>query len=144
MIRKKIYYVICILLFSVSLAGFAKTKVELLDSKKLIDLDKAIHYSLPGADADSKADPSDKDTEAPASDTTHDRTAPHTYIISVRDETIRLDGDAVRSPDALRSTLGSKNTAYDSFVLKDDWAESVTYKEVLKILNELQLHYSEE
>ena len=141
------------------LAGFGKTEVELLNTGKLIDLEKAIGLAKAGGSAGSLEEGSDASSETdPEAAEGEEPSGSGSTQGAVKDIVIRIRGEqifyrygsltmggftATKLEDRLRSDFvsGAKVT------LADDFAEAHVYKNVLGILdrlkNEMGLTYIE-
>ena len=141
------------------LAGFGKTEVELLDSGKLIDLEKAIGLAKAGGSAGSSEEGSDAASETDPEDAAGEEPSGYGSTRgAVKDIVIRIRGEQIfyrcgsltmggftdtQLEDRLRSDFvsGAKVT------LTDDFAEAHVYKTVRGILdrlnNDMGMTYSE-
>lgn len=154
-----------LLLFSFLLlfVGWGKKNVELLNAKKLIDLNAALGNCVLGADAilpDDKENteqtqisvtptvtpklqstPRPTATPRPLVALTPQPTAtptPRTIVISVRDRKVMYDTLDWESVDTLKAQIQKDHAAHISFRLVDDFAEAHVYREIMAILAELE------
>ncbi len=128
------------------LVGWGKKQVELLNDKKLIDLNLALQNCSLGAD--SKENTSDNDekveeivpeiTEIPDDKIVIEKKE-KTIVISVRGRDITYDFAKWNDIDKLKDKMKQDNGELVSFQLVDDFAESHIYKRVMTILSELEL-----
>ena len=141
---KLLLFTVFSLLFFV---GWGKKNVELLNNKKLIDLNLAIEKCLLGTEVDNKETNSDNDekveeivpkvTVIPEDKITIEEKE-KTIVISVRGRKITyhfVECDVDKLKDKIRQDKGE----HVSFQLVDDFAESHVYKRVMAILSELEL-----
>ena len=128
------------------LVGWGKKQVELLNDKKLIDLNLALQNCSLGAD--SKENTSDNDekveeivpeiTEIP-DDKIVIEEKEKTIVISIRGRDITYDFVKWNDIEKLKDKMKQDNGELVSFQLVDDFAESHIYKRVMTILSELEL-----
>lgn len=141
---KLLLFTVFSLLFFV---GWGKKNVELLNNKKLIDLNLAIEKCLLGTEVDNKETNSDNDekveeivpkvTVIPEDKVTIEEKE-KTIVISVRDRKITYNFVEC-DVDKLKDNIRKDNGERVSFQLVDDFAESHVYKHVMAILSELEL-----
>lgn len=131
--------------------GFTKKRVELLNDKKLIDLDAAIGICIPGADAaqasDNVVNQSDAENEEHNEENMTAEIAlddkerideeKQVRVIKIRAreivyETVETD------IDELKNKIKQDNGKNVTFKLVDDFAEAHVYKEVKSMLSELE------
>ena len=136
------------------LAGWGKKSVELLNDKKLIDLNAAIGICIPGTDApesnpDTEKDPAEvtppveeKDPPEGGGDSEAEKepqeALPRTIVISVRDQSITYDGLEWPDADALEERIRLDYKGKNSFCLVDDFAEAHVYKKLIAVLEKLE------
>lgn len=126
--KKRLLFVIMLLSSVLILSAWGE--VELLDDGKLIDLDKAIQFSMPGADIPhSQSDVPD----VPDDDTPQNRV----IVISIRGTTITYNGSVFKGNVTFEQLLRRDNGENVRFELVDDFAEAHVYKGILKILKKL-------
>ena len=119
--------------------------IELLDDKKLIDLDKAIEFAKPGADS---LFPIESTAVTTSVHTTTTKPVPKEkkIYINVSSENITYDGKECKFNE-LEEKLRKNNDKNTTFILNDDFAEAHVYKKVLNLLkdlnNEIVLNYKE-
>jgi len=149
----------CVFLFfsTLLLAGWGKKSVELLNNKKLIDLNAAIGICLPGADAsDNEVNTipeKEPHGEAPGSndETTSDteenlgnkvenkpEEVAKTIIISVRDQQVTYDSAEWSDLTKLEAKIRRDYNDKTSFRLVDDFAEAHVYKQIISVLEKLE------
>ncbi len=159
-IIKSIY----VLIIMLALVGWGKSEVRLLDSSKLIDLNKAIEFAKSGGnkgdseennnksseisnDNDKKETESNKDTKNDQIDN-----VTNNIVIRIREEKIfytcgskNLDGIILKQ---LENRIRLDYSSGTQITLVDDFAESKTYKNVCEILDGLKrdigLNYNED
>jgi len=124
---KRKWIILILMVFSfLFLAGWGQKKVELLNDKKLIDLDAAIERCIPGADA-------------PEEDNNNSTDGQNTeYVISVRNRQVTYKNEKYINMDRLKDSIKQDNGKGVSFKLVDDFAEAHVYKKVMAILSELR------
>lgn len=134
------------------LVGWGKKNVELLNDKKLIDLNVAIGLCMPGADTlDSRKDTTHTDEpEDEKSQTYRDSTEDEekTIVIRIRGQKVTYDSVWWNEPDRLEDRIREDYGDKVLFRIVDDYAESHVYRRVKGILSELKseigLVYTEE
>lgn len=158
--KKKGGMLLLFLLSVFMLAGWGKKEVRLLNSNKLIDLNKAIELAKPGGSAGDAEEPSDKEASdaADESEDVNDKTGEETaaskrdIVIRVRGEDIYYacgtDDPEVISAAQLENRIRLDHSAGSRLTLYDDFAEAHVYKDVRKVLADLKssigLNYEEE
>ena len=161
--KKRYLFVLLMIGSLIFLVGWGKKRVELLNDKKLIDLDAAIEECIPGANAPEAPETSlpaaggrsDEETPAEAASAAETTDENETIeekekvvVISVRDRNVTYDAEEYTDPDKLKARIRRDNGEHVSFQLIDDFAESHVYKKVLSILSDLKaetgLNYTEE
>ena len=155
--KKKYWAALMLLCSLVFLVGWGKKKVELLNDKKLIDLNAAIERCIPGANSSERPEnavsASDDSLEEALTQAvlTEDHSAEETeriIIITVRDQTVTYDAETYTDLSMLKARIIRDNGEHVSFRLVDDFAEAHVYKEVLSILGDLEaetgLNYTKE
>ncbi len=128
------------------LVGWGKKQVELLNDKKLIDLNLALQNCSLGADSKENASDNDEKVEEIVPEITEipdDKIViekkEKTIVISVRGRDITYDFAKWNDIDKLKDKMKQDNGELVSFQLVDDFAESHIYKRVMTILSELEL-----
>ena len=140
-----------ILISLVFLVGWGKKNVELLNDKKLIDLNVAIENCIPGADASEEStdvtnvenvETEEHTEEAIFEEETTDKiTIENTeriMVISVRNRDIFYNSVEYTNMDKLKEKMVQDNGKNVTFKLVDDFAEAHVYKEMISILAELK------
>ncbi len=150
---KKKYTILLFVIFSLMLlVGWGKKNVELLNDKKLIDLDAAIGICIPGADAaqasDNIVNQSDIEKEehngedATAEIALDDKESideeRQVRVINIRDRKIVYETVEYTDIDKLKNKIKQDNGKNVTFKLVDDFAEAHIYKEVMSMLSELE------
>lgn len=140
--KRKIRLLVLITFSLLFFVGWGKKNVELLNDKKLIDLNAAIGICMPGADAsisdinaDNDIEPEDEESPTDTRDSIEDDE--RTIVISVRDQKVTYDSkwiDLDNLKDRIRQDCSNKV----SFQLVDDFAEAHVYQCVLTILSDLE------
>ena len=148
------------------LVGWSQKKVELLNDKKLIDLNVAIGKCTLGAEdlvpeeGDSMQDVNNPVTApdpkisvtpkpTPGITPTHQPTIhpkptlppllkPRTLDISIRDQQITYNKVLWKDWEILKAQLQKDHDERTTFRLVDDFAEAHVYRQMLEILNELE------
>lgn len=141
---KKILIAVFFLLSMLLLCAFGK-QIELLDDRKLIDLEKAIELAKPGADsADDTEGENSEDSSSENGSQIQDHTENEDIIIEIRirDGAIAYNGtaymgDVLENPYEFENMLKCDNKVNVKFKLIDNYAEAHTYKCVLNILKKL-------
>ena len=157
-----LFLVICLLV----LAGWNQKKVELLNDKKLIDLNAAIGKCTLGAEDlipdvcdntqnvnNPATTPEPKLSAAPKPTggitPTHQPTIhakptlppllkPRTLDISIRDQEVTYNKAMWKDLEILKAQLQKDHDERTTFRLVDDFAEAHVYRQMLEILNELE------
>lgn len=163
--KKRISVLLLIMTAMFVLVGWGKKEVRLLDSSKLIDLNKAIELAKPGGMSGDSEEDTDRLPEIDEAeednagsendnDSVHDslNAAASNIVISIRDKQISYTNSAIHNDNItvaqLRSRIQKDYTSKAQITLMDDFAESHVYNDVLKVLNELKsdigLTYKEE
>ena len=149
---KKKYTVLFVIFSLMLLAGWGKKNVELLNDKKLIDLDAAIGICIPGSDAaqasDNAVNQSDAENEehneenmtAEIALDDKERIAEENQVrvINIRNRKIVYETVEYTDIDKLKNKLKQDNGKNVTFKLVDDFAEAHVYKEVKSMLSELE------
>lgn len=147
---KKKYTILLLTIFSfMFLVGWGKKSVELLNDKKLIDLNIAIERCIPGADAPDDNDISNEEnennndvsTKVIPDDKEDIEEKDRTLVISVRNRTITYANVEYINMDKLKERIRQDNGERVTFKLVDDFAEAHVYKEVMSILAELEAEF---
>ncbi len=143
------------------LGGWGKKAVQLLDSKPLIDLSKAIEFAMPGGSPGESTEPEDQTDISETSEDIEEMVEPeepeeavdlseHEELEEVtKDMLIRIHGESVfytfgktTLEDVTEKDLEKQiREDYSSIVqvkLMDDFAESHTYKSIRKMLELLK------
>lgn len=123
------------LLFSV---GWGKVNVQLLNNKKLIDLDAAIARCIPGAESSKREPDSEKSGEEKERNIT----------IRIRNRTVMYDGLEYINMAELEKQIQKDCGEHVTFCLQDDFAEAHVYRQLLSMLSKLEseigLRYTKE
>lgn len=142
MIKKKFWLPMIMIFFLMFLVGWGKKKIELLNDKKLIDLNAAIGICMPGADApDHNPNPNDKEQEGKVSQELQTDSAGNeqrTIVIRIRGQKVIYDSAQLTSLDSLKDRIRQDYHDKVLFRVKEDFAEAHVYKDILKILSELE------
>lgn len=140
--KKKYWLPLLMIVSLLFLAGWGKKQVELLNDKKLIDLNAAIGICMPGADtSDHNAyDQDSGERRAQEAQTGTDSAGDEEKIIviRIRGEKVTYDSVQLTGLDSLKNRIRQDCGDKVSFRLMDDFAEAHVYKEVLKMLSELK------
>lgn len=127
-------FLISVLLFMTLclLAGFGSKPIELLDKGRLIDLDKAIQNAenLDDQNKIEEVDTMEKKKE--------------TYKIIVRGETILFEDRECKNTEELKKLITLLSSEKSGISLLDDYAEAHIYREVLEVIKEVGIYYTEE
>lgn len=154
--KRKCKLLLPVLLSVLLLAGWGKKTVELLNSKKLIDLNAAIEFCMPGAEALTPED--GEKTENPAEVTVTPSPAatptvtprptvtpkptmdskPRAVTISVRGCVVTCDSKQWDDLEALRERIVREANSNVTFRLIDDFAEAHVYRQLIAMLEELE------
>lgn len=133
--KSKFRWVVLFALLLVFLGGWGKKSVELLNDKKLIDLNEALQICMPGADAkddnihtDNPNEP--EDTQMPDNK--------KVIVIRVRDRAITYDSGERLELENLEARLRKDYKKGMSVRLVDDFAEAHVYKKILAVLEQLE------
>lgn len=149
---KKKYTVLFVIFSLMLLAGWGKKNVELLNDKKLIDLDAAIGICIPGADAaqasDNVVNQSDAENEEHNEENMTAEIAlddkerideeKQVRVIKIRARKIVYETVEYTDIDELKNKIKQDNGKNVTFKLVDDFAEAHVYKEVKSMLSELE------
>ena len=155
--KKRGKLLLLVLVSLLVLAGWGQKKVELLSSKKLIDLSAAIGKCTLGAEEMTPSNgtdtqnPNGQGTVNPTPTTTPRPTAKptstprptvvptaQTIIISIRDEAILYDLKPVENLDLLEKRIILANADHVSFRLLDNYAEAHVFRRVMALLEKLE------
>ena len=149
--KKRIYILLFALICMLVLAGWGGKEVRLLDSGKLIDLDKAVELAKPGGmsgDTEeapgSDEDDDDKKTDKSEDDEDPDDTDPAAVKIAIRIRGERIfyscgvAGNVNISDTQLKDRILSDYVSGASVTLIDDFAEAHVYRRALSILEEVK------
>lgn len=140
---KKILIIVLCLTSVLFICAWGEKKAELLDDRKLIDLDKAIEFAKPGAD--SIADTEGENEDDPISETEIQQQVPNEksiIVISIRDESVTYNGVAYKKDifsniEDFENMLKRDNKGNVKFSLVDDFAEAHVYKQIFDVLKKL-------
>lgn len=140
--KRKIRLLVLVTFSLLFIAGWGKKNVELLNDKKLIDLNVAIGLCMPGADALSSDINTDNDIESEDEESLtdtrdHIEDGERTIVISVRDQKVTYDSEWI-DLDNLKDRIRQDCSDKVSFQLVDDFAETHVYQCVLTILADLK------
>lgn len=145
--KRKIRLLFLVLFSLLFLVGFGKKSVELLSDKKLIDLNAAIAYCLPGADSATQEEgktplepsvtPRPSATPRPTVIPTI-KPQPRTVIISVRERVITYNSGEKIKLIMLEDRIRKDSRYVAGFQLVDDYAEAHVYREIIGILEKLE------
>ncbi len=154
--KRKCRLLMFLLLSLLVLAGWGKKTVELLNSKKLIDLNAAIEISLSGADSLEQedtgtpqisatpvqtpvptAEPVTEPTNTPMPSAT-EKPKPRAVVINVRGCEVTCDSTQWEDMDALKERIAREADSNVIFRLVDDFAEAHVYRQIIAILEELE------
>ena len=134
----KRYLLIILCLISVGIMCGASDKVELRDQGKLIDLDKAMDIKPGGSSIiDIDGDEGGEDTETGTSASEEPSDAPSEIQISIRDTTVTYNGEPIEA-DVFEKRIRKDHERGATFLLVDDYADSKSYKNVLRFLRGLK------
>ena len=135
---------LCSVLF---LAGWGKKQVELLNDKKLIDLNAAIERCIPGANEAEQTEHKEKEESKESDDAEKEKNpvdkesmeeAEVIRVIRVRNRNVTYGAVEYTNMNRLKTKIRQDNGKKVTFQLVDDFAEAHVYKEVLSILMELE------
>ena len=121
---------------SVFLCALAAKPIELLDDRKLIDLDKAIEFAKPGKDSFFPTEAAITPVSTTAVTTKPVKTET-TITIRIQWETIFYNGKECEY-QTLEEKLRKDSDADTIFRLEDDYAEAHIYTSTYKLLKGLQ------
>ncbi len=139
--KRKIRVLFLVLFSLLFLAGFGKKSVELLSDKKLIDLNAAIAYCLPGADSATQEEgktPLEPSVTPRPTVTPTLKPKPRTVIISVRERVITYNSGEKIKLIMLEDRIRKDSRYVAGFKLVDDYAEAHVYREIISILEKLE------
>ena len=131
---KKTLKIIFLLVTVITLCSWGEKAVELLDSRKLIDLEKAIEISTPGGAAIFEDDQNDTDTEQNGSQNPSSKI----LVVTIRDEQITYNQKSVSGVEELAKKVRMDIKEGMKISLVDDYAEAHVYRDVLKALKEIR------
>lgn len=131
---KKTLKIIFLLVTVITLCSWVEKAVELLDSRKLIDLEKAIEISTPGGAAIFEDDQNDTDTEQNGSQNPSSKI----LVVTIRDEQITYNQKSVSGVEELAKKVRMDLKEGMKISLVDDYAEAHVYRDVLKALKEIR------
>ena len=131
---KKTLKIIFLLVTVITLCSWGEKAVELLDSRKLIDLEKAIEISTPGGAAIFEDDQNDTDTEQNGSQNPSSKI----LVVTIRDEQITYNQKSVSGVEELAKKVRMDLKEGMKISLVDDYAEAHVYRDVLKALKEIR------
>lgn len=131
---KKTLKIIFLLVTVITLCSWGEKAVELLDSRKLIDLEKAIEISTPGGAAIFEDDQNDTDTEQNGSQNPSSKI----LVVTIRDEQITYNHKSVSGVEELAKKVRMDLKEGMKISLVDDYAEAHVYRDVLKALKEIR------
>lgn len=118
------------------LCALSAKPIELLDDRKLIDLDKAIEFAKPGKDAFFPTDAASiSDPNAGSADDPENKET--TISIRIQWETVFYDGKECEYR-ALEKKLRKDSNADTIFRLEDDYAEAHVYTDTYHLLSGLK------
>lgn len=149
MMKKKAIVCASLMLSALFLLGLGIASVTLLHKTKVIDLQKAIEIARPGGDVNT--DDINADNE-PSEDVIDNNTEgvteniEKTIEIIVSGKNVEIQGVKNNDITVLENKISEFNGPRVTFELVDNYAESETFKQLIKILNKLKmekdLHYS--
>ena len=131
---KKTLKIIFLLVTVITLCSWGEKAVELLDSRKLIDLEKAIEISTPGGAAIFEDDQDDTDTEQHGSQNPSSKI----LVVTIRDEQITYNQKSVSGVEELAKKVRMDLKDGMKISLVDDYAEAHVYRDVLKALKTIR------
>lgn len=141
----------CVLLFTILclLVGFGSKSVELFDKGRLIDLDKAIQNASLGKEGSETY----KKEEVPQENLEDQNKTEKAeaaekmkgiYQVTVRGETILFENQECKNTEELKNQITQLRSGESVISLLDDYAEAHTYREVLNVIKEVGINYTEE
>lgn len=157
--KRKIKLLLILAFSLVFLAGWGKKTVELLNDKKLIDLNAALGNCMLGADdltpeeGSTAQTPQSTVTPAPTvqptvtptpvatpkpTPPTTPKPKPRSVVISVRGREVTCGSTQWDDMDALKERIIREANSNVTFRLVDDYAEAHVYRQILAILEELE------
>ena len=144
--KRKYKLLLFIVISLLCLVGWGKKQVELLNDKKLIDLNLALQNCSLGADSKENTSDNDEKVEEIVPEITPTpidkiviEEKEKIIVISVRGRNITYNFVKWNDIDKLKDKMKQDNGELVSFQLVDDFAESHVYKRVMAILSELEL-----
>ena len=144
--KRKYKLLLFIVISLLCLVGWGKKQVELLNDKKLIDLNLALQNCSLGADSKENTSDNDEKVEEIVPEITPTpidkiviEEKEKIIVISVRGRNITYNFVKWNDIDKLKDKIKQDNGELVSFQLVDDFAESHIYKQVMAILSELEL-----
>lgn len=140
--KKKLKWIVLFSLLLVFLGGWGKKSVELLNDKKLIDLNEALQICMPGADSpdddintENEREPENTEIPDNPTDAKDDKKI---IVISVRERIVSYGSteklEVVKLEERLRKDYKKGMTVR----LVDDFAEAHVYKKVIAVLEQLE------
>lgn len=140
--KKKLKWIVLFSLLLVFLGGWGKKSVELLNDKKLIDLNEALQICMPGADSpdddintENEREPENTEIPDNPTDAKDDKKI---IVISVRERIVTYGSteklEVVKLEERLRKDYRQGMTVR----LVDDFAEAHVYKKVIAVLEQLE------
>lgn len=139
--KEKFKLFILMFFFLLFLCGWGKKKVELLNDKKLIDLNIAIEICKPGADGlDNQINTdNDNETEDTKLQNDKDNIEDHQKIVIISIENQIITYNSVEyTVDSLKNKIQQDYSDKVLFKVEDNFAEAHVYKDVIEILSELE------
>lgn len=143
--RKRRLITGALFLAAVLLVAWKVKPVELIDDKLLIDLDTAIveaGWGQEGNPSDNPDDPKQDGEQEEDKENTGTTQKPNpdqkAITVSVKGEKIIMDGGIMEDVVALQSQLTVALGKNATVVLEDNYAEAHVYKDVLKLLQDMQ------
>ena len=131
---KKAIKIFFLLITVLALCSWGEKSVELLDSRKLIDLDKAIDISTPGGTSFLDDEEKESDTEQNGSQNHSSKL----LTITITGEKIAYDQKAVSGTEKLAKKIRMDLKDGMKISLVDDYAEAHVYRDVLKALKSIR------
>ena len=149
--KKRIHVLPAALILMLMLVGWGGKEVKLLDSGRLIDLDKAIGLAKPGGmsgDTEEASGPSEDAEDEKEQEGENDGTDPATDVLA-KNIDIRIRGERIFytcgdtdseniADNKLKDRLRSDYVQDAQVTLTDDFAEAHVYRKALGILEELK------
>ena len=144
--KRKYKLLLFIVISLLCLVGWGKKQVELLNDKKLIDLNLALQNCSLGADSKENTSDNDEKVEEIVPEITPTpidkiviEEKEKIIVISVRGRNITYNFVKWNDIDKLKDKIKQDNGELVSFQLVDDFAEAHIYRRVIAILSELEL-----